>query len=140
MGRILLWGDVMAKRTVVNLKDLQRKSLSLDACKIGNRSFRVESNDEWLATTYIVTIRRFPTYLALQDLRYVGATCTCDWGTYSGEGCSHVLAAMRKLLVDYNKIPSFWSTKEAAERQKRPYFKFGKGMWVTLRDIDTGEL
>ncbi len=113
-----------------HIKSLQRKSRQLTARPINHNTVVVESVTNPLAN-HVVTVR----FGADQRIH---ARCTCEWATFNGVACSHVIAALQHLAQIKGRRLSFWLTEEEAEKQKhRRFYLSGsaakEGIWITSR-------
>ncbi len=112
----------MDRRTVVNIKKLQSNSKNVSVEKIGKHLYRASSLTKKLH--YLVTISR-----SEEGFRI---SCNCRWGLV-GEGCSHAFAVARYVLAKRGKVPSFWTDRESASKQKRKVITIGNNLYMTSR-------
>jgi len=114
-----------------HIKDLQDKSRDLQARRVDNRTYIVESASN-PAANHVVTVT------FANDGQTVHARCTCTWAMYQGIACSHVLAALEYMATLKGRTLSFWQDENAARRQKRRLFHLVSrgnkdGIWITSR-------
>jgi hypothetical protein len=114
-----------------NIKLLQAQSKNLRARRTGRHTVVVESATE-PELHYTVHVRFG------EDGKVVQTTCDCEWAKHSGVACSHVMAALEHLAKTKGRNLSFWTSEEAAQRQKQRTFFLtagnpGNGVWITSR-------
>lgn len=76
-------------------------------------------------------------HVRLQGGAEFGATCSCAWGGYRGEGqrsaCSHVLSVMSVLAEHKGRRVSAWGSLQDAQRQRRRMVGIGDDVTLTVR-------
>lgn len=114
-----------------NIKQLQNRSRDLQARRVDNQTYVVESTTNPSAH-HVVTIS------FSNEGKELNARCTCAWAEHKGIACSHVLAALEYMASLKNKTLSFWTDEDAARRQKHRLFRLVSktdkhGVWITSR-------
>ncbi|MGB7338576.1 MAG: SWIM zinc finger family protein [Phototrophicaceae bacterium] len=119
-----------------NIKDLQHVSRDLTTKRVDFNTYMVTSRTH-PDTDYIVTVT-FD-----KDGRHVKADCTCQWATFNGIACSHVLATLEFMAAQKKRTLSFWNEETNARRQKHRLFKLVSNrddekdqshVWITSRN------
>lgn len=66
--------------------------------------------------------------------------CSCQYGTAGGKqwarkqsGCTHVMAVVAHETAKGGRKVSYHDGQEAAQKQRRPMFEVGQGLFVTSR-------
>lgn len=109
-------------KTVVNVKQLQRKSLRVTVRKVKDRVY-IATSLENPNVSYTLTVRGHS-----RDFR---VKCSCPWGTKHGEGCVHAMAVIRYMAAKNRRRVSFWNTWAGAKNQKHKMLTAGKHLWIT---------
>lgn len=119
-----------------NIKELQHVSRDLTTKRIDFNTYAVVSrtNPE---SAYLVNV-------TFDDEGYtVQADCNCQWATFNGIACSHVLATLEFMASQKNRTLSFWNEESRARRQKHRLFKLvgnttqnrdQSHVWITSRN------
>jgi len=116
----------MNRTTTVNTKTLRKKAQTHSVTRTAYATWDVVSGGS--GKTYSVaydTVRR-------------EFYCGCDWTSYGGGGCSHVMAVIMWADAERERKAYFQNSEESAKRQRRPRKVLaegydGKQVWVTSR-------
>lgn len=113
-----------------NIKNLQHKSRDLQARRVDNGTYVVESTTNPTAH-HVVTVN------FSSEKREIQARCTCAWAEHNGIACSHVLATLEYMAALNARTLSFWTDEDAARRQKHRLFHLvgnrKDSVWITSR-------
>lgn len=116
--------------TIKNHKQILDKALNCTAVAVGNGMFKVTS---------CTSGNEYDVFVASQNGKVVGATCSCDWSKYRPSedprcGCSHAQAAVVAFdaQAGYTTVRT-WDNKPQMKRQHRKVLDLGDNVCLTTR-------